>query len=295
MKSVQPYQAKTSCDYNNQVCVGGFEPTIRDLYRTNSPHGLSLTTAYLYGGLVDEEGGVYNYMRNIGTEALTVVYLYYTAPGKKCVIHPEIEKFYTGMGGALGWFTRSMVESDSEKIKSVGTAFLFSDIKLVDDQGKEVPVGEMGEAWVRSPSNMKEYFDQPELTAQTLKDGWVATGDLLRKDEDGFYYFMDRKKDMIKTGGENVFAQEVEGVILSHEAVQHCVVIGLPDLQWGELVTAVIKLREGFTANQEEIQEHCKAHISSYKKPRRVIFVDEFPVSDTGKVQKFKLREKYGG
>lgn len=199
----------------------------------------------------------------------------------------------TGMGGALGRFTRAMVEKDSEKIKSVGPAFTFSEIKLVDDNGREVPVGEMGEAVVRSPSNMIGYFDQPELTSQTLKDGWVSTGDFLRKDADGFYYFMDRKKDMIKTGGENVFAQEVEGVILSHEAVENCAVIGLPDPQWGELVTAVIKLRQGFSVTEEEIQDHCKTSLSGYKKPRRVIFVDEYPVSDAGKVQKFKLREKY--
>lgn len=199
----------------------------------------------------------------------------------------------TGMGGAVGWITRSMVESDSEKINSVGPAFLFSDIKLVDTEEQEVPVGEIGEAWVRSPSNMKAYFGQPEMTAKTIKDGWVATGDILKKDQDGYYYFMDRVKDMIKTGGENVFAQEVEKVIMSHPAVEICSVIGIPDVKWGERVTAVVKLRNGYAVTEEELQEHCKAHISSYKKPRQVIFVDEFPVSDTGKVQKFKLRELY--
>ncbi len=195
--------------------------------------------------------------------------------------------------GALGIFTRAMIEADSEKIKSVGPEHPFVDMLLVDDEGKEVPVGQMGEAIVRSPANMKGYFDQPELTAQTLKEGWVYTGDYLKKDEDGYFYFMDRKKDMIKTGGENVFAQEVEKVIMSHNSVEFCAVIAIPDEKFGEAVMAVIKLRKGFSATEEEIIEHCKQLLSSYKKPRRIAFVDNIPMNDAGKVQKFKLREFY--
>jgi acyl-CoA synthetase (AMP-forming)/AMP-acid ligase II len=199
----------------------------------------------------------------------------------------------TSSTGCLGWFTRDMVEQDLDRIRSVGREHPFAEIRLVDDEGRDVPLGEEGEAIIKSPTNMIEYFEQTELTAETIRDGWLYSGDMLKKDADGFFYFVGRKKDMIKSGGENVFAQEVESVILSHEAVENCAVIGIPDPQWGEIVMAVTKLRKGYSATEKEIQEHCKAYISSYKKPRKVVFVDEYPVSDAGKVQKFKLREKY--
>jgi acyl-CoA synthetase (AMP-forming)/AMP-acid ligase II len=199
-----------------------------------------------------------------------------------------------GGAGIYHWITRSMVESDSEKIKSCGMVFPFQEAKLVDDQGKEVPVGEVGELALRGVSTMKEYFDQPELTAQTIKDGWVHTGDLLKKDADEDYYFVDRKKDMIKTGGENVFAQEVEQVIMSHPAVELCAVIGVPDPIFQEAIMAVIKLSSGLTATAEEIVEHCKKTLPSYKKPRRIAFVDSFPIGQGMKIQKFKLKEQYG-
>ncbi len=197
------------------------------------------------------------------------------------------------LSGIALWINREMVEKDLKCIKSVGREHPFTQVRLVDDEGRDVPTGETGEAIFKSPSCMLEYFDQPDITAETIKDGWVHTGDLLKKDEDGFFYFMDRKKDMIKTGGENVFAQEVEKVILTHASVENCAVFGVPDPVWGEAVTAVVKLRSGFTATQEEIVEHCKESLSSYKKPRRVEFVDNIPISDAGKVQKFKLREQY--
>jgi acyl-CoA synthetase (AMP-forming)/AMP-acid ligase II len=199
----------------------------------------------------------------------------------------------TGNLGTLDWFSRSMIEQDLDIIKGVGREHSLVEIRLVDEQGQEVPIGETGEAIVKSAANMKEYFEQPELTARTIKNGWVYTGDLLRKDKDGYFYFMGRSKDMIKTGGENVFAQEVEKVILSHPAVENCAVIGLPDPKLGEAVTAVVKLRQGLTATEGEIMEHCKTTISSYKKPRRVVFVDVFPVTDAGKVQKFRLVKQY--
>jgi acyl-CoA synthetase (AMP-forming)/AMP-acid ligase II len=197
-------------------------------------------------------------------------------------------------GGTINYVTRAMVEQDSEKRLSVGREMAFIELRLVDDDGREVPVGEMGEAIVRGPMVMKEYYNQPELTAQAMKDGWLHTGDILKKDQDGFYYFMDRKKDMIKSGGENVFAQEVEGVIMSHPSVEICAVIGVPDPVWIEAVMAVIKLRPGFTATEEEIIAHCKQYLASYKKPRRVAFVDSFPLASGIKIQKFKLREQYG-
>ncbi len=196
-------------------------------------------------------------------------------------------------GGPVNIITREMVAQNSPKAAGVGTPLPFQEIRVVDDNGKDVPVGETGEAIIRGPNNMQGYFEQPELTAETIKNGWVHTGDLIKKDEDGFIYFVDRKKDMIKSGGENVFAVEVEQVIMGHPSVEICSVIGVPDPKFGEAVMAVIKLRPGMTATEEEITDHCKQNLSSYKKPRRFAFVDTFPVSDAGKIQKFKLREHY--
>ena len=146
---------------------------------------------------------------------------------------------------------------------------------------------------MRSPMNMECYFDQPELTAEAIKDGWVYSGDYVRKDPDGLIYYMDRKKDMIKTGGENVSTQDVERIILSHPAVENCAVIGLPDLKLDEAVTAIVKLRPGASVTEEELIELCKRDLASFKKPRKVFFVEEFPLDAVGKIQKFRLRQHY--
>ncbi len=197
------------------------------------------------------------------------------------------------IGGINNLITRSMVKNEPEKLKSIGTPIPCTNIRLVDDAGRDVPVGEVGEVIVRGPQTMIGYLDQPELTAQTIKEGWIHTGDLLRQDEAGFYYFADRKKDMIKSGGENVFATEVEGVLLSHPAVENCAVIGIPDPVFQEAVMAVVKCVESKAVTENDIIEHCKKFLSSYKKPRRVAFVNDFPIGPGGKIQKFKLREIY--
>lgn len=189
--------------------------------------------------------------------------------------------------------TRELVRTQPEKTKSIGKAMPLIELRIVDEEGKDVPVGEVGECIARGPSVMSGYYNQPELTAKALKDGWVSTGDMFRQDKEGYFYIMDRKKDMIKTGGENVFAQEVESVIRSHSAIQDCAVIGVPDPVLGEAVMAVVKLRTGCAITLEEIQELCKSQLSSYKKPRYVDFVDYFPIDSAGKIQKFRLREIY--
>jgi long-chain acyl-CoA synthetase len=200
----------------------------------------------------------------------------------------------SGPAGALHWITRSMVERDPEIIKSLGPEMPFMEVRVVDDQGEDLPPGEVGEAIFRGPMIMEEYFEQPELTAQTIRDGWIYSGDLIKKDAEGHIYFIDRKKDMIKSGAENVYAPEVERVILSHPAVENCAVIGVPDPKLQEAVMAVVKVREGFLVTEDDIIDHCKKDLASYKKPRRVAFVDGFPLDSVGKVQKFKLREQYG-
>lgn len=199
----------------------------------------------------------------------------------------------TGGLGTNYLISKEMLQDHPEKAKTVGKEMPFIELSIVDENGKEMEVGQVGECIARGPSMMLGYYNQPELTAGVMKDGWVYTGDMIKKDKDGYYYLMDRKKDMIKSGGENVFAQEVEGVIRTHPAVQDCAVIGVPDRKFGEAVMAVIKLKTGRNPTAEEIQSHCKTQLSSYKKPRYVEFVESFPVDQAGKIQKFKLREMY--
>ena len=139
---------------------------------------------------------------------------------------------------------------------------------------------------------MKEYYRNPELTAQVIKDGWLYTGDLGRFDEEGFIYLVDRKKDLVISGGENVYPVEVEEVIRRHQKVHDVAVIGTPDDRLGEIVTAVIQARSGEVLDEQEITRFCEANLPRYKRPRRIIFAD-VPRNPAGKIEKPRLRELY--
>ena len=177
---------------------------------------------------------------------------------------------------------------------SSGVALPNVEIRLVDDAGQEVPRGEVGEIAVRSRSLMKGYWKKPEASAEALRDGWLWTGDMARMDEEGFLYFVDRKNGMIKTGGESVYPKEVEDAILSHPAVLEVAVFGVPDAKWGETVKAVVALRQGATATERSLIEHCRRRIASYKKPTSIDFIEALPRNPSGKVIKSELRAKYG-
>ncbi|NQU14089.1 MAG: long-chain-fatty-acid--CoA ligase [Desulfobacteraceae bacterium] len=178
------------------------------------------------------------------------------------------------------------------KMASVGKPFANIEIRLVDDEGNDVASGEVGEILARGPSIMEGYYKEPEVSAGTLKDGWLHTGDLGRVDEEGFLYIVDRKKDMIITGGENIFPREIEEVLYAHPKILEAAVIGLPDPDWGERVHAVVALKEGETLTEQEVIDYCKRHIASFKKPKSVGFVEKLPRSPAGKVLKRILREK---
>ena len=154
----------------------------------------------------------------------------------------------------------------------------------------EVPQGEVGEICVRSPLAMDGYWKRPEETAATLRSGWLHTGDMARKDEEGYLYIVDRKKDMIISGGFNVFPSEVEQVLWSHPAVQDCAVIGVPDEKWGEAVKACVVLREGETADSAEIITWARTRIAGYKCPKSVDFIDALPRNPSGKILRRELR-----
>lgn len=181
---------------------------------------------------------------------------------------------------------------------SVGRPMPFVEMKIVDESWNELPDGEAGEAAIRSPATMRGYYGHPELTEKLMgPDGWMRTGDVMMRDEQGFYYMLSRKKDVIKSGGENVFCSDVASVVRRHPAVQECVITGVPDERLGEAVMAVVQLKPGTSLTLAELQEHCKQYLSSYKKPLALEIVESFDMDDAGKIRRDVVdrivREKY--
>ena len=182
---------------------------------------------------------------------------------------------------------------DSRKRASAGRPLGIAEVRVVDPAGTELPNGQVGEICVRGPTVMLGYWNKPELTAEAVRDGWLHSGDAGYQDEDGFIYVVDRIKDMIISGGENVYSCEVEKALLSHPAVAMCAVIGVPDERWGERVHAVIVRQPDSTVLDSEIIAHCKSLIAGYKCPRTVEFRNALPLSAAGKLLKHVLREPY--
>lgn len=186
------------------------------------------------------------------------------------------------------------LRSRPERLSSCGRPSPFFDVKIAADDGTEVPQGEMGELWVRGDAVSQEYWNQPEATVTAYVDGWFRMGDLAVRDEDGYITIVDRKNDMIISGGLNVYPREVEDVVSSHPAVNEVAVVGVPDDRWGEAVTACVSLREGAALTLEQLQQHCRdAGLASYKKPLFLEVVDEIPKTAVGKLFRRALREKY--
>jgi len=181
-----------------------------------------------------------------------------------------------------------------DKPESVGMEFPFVEMMLVDDDDKEVPIGQVGEGAYRGPTVMKEYYGKPEATEESMKGGWFHGGDLLRKDEGGFYYIVDRKKDMIVTGAENVYPVEVENAILANDKVMECAVIGVADEKWGEIVKAIVVLKPEETMGEDELKDFLSERLAGYKRPRVIEFLEALPRNAMGKVLKTELREKHG-
>lgn len=183
---------------------------------------------------------------------------------------------------------------DREILTSVGQASPRVGIRVVDDDGQDAPQGEVGEVLLTSPAVMKGYWNNSAATIDTLRDGWVHTGDVGRLDHEGFLYLVDRKKDMIISGGENIYSREVEEALLSHAAVSEAAVISVPDDKWGEAVKAIVVLREKQTIEANDLIEHCRTQIASYKKPQHIELVDAIEKLPSGKIDKVLLRKLYG-
>jgi long-chain acyl-CoA synthetase len=179
------------------------------------------------------------------------------------------------------------------RLASAGRETTSIRLRIVDEDDRDAPAGQPGEIVVRGDLVMKGYWNRPDATAETLRNGWLHTGDVGHADEDGYVYITDRKKDMIISGGSNIYPRELEEVICTHPDVYEVAVIGVPDEKWGEMVKAVVVPRPGATVTEAEIVEHVRKAVASYKKPQSVEFVPELPKNAYGKVLKRELRERY--
>lgn len=211
-------------------------------------------------------------------------------------VFPNAEIFYgwgqteSGLGTSCVLSSASVAGRDGFAC-SIGRPMPFVELKIVDDNWNELPVGQAGEAVIRSPACMKGYYKHPELTEALMgPEGWMRTGDIMFKDEAGYFYMLTRKKNIIKSGGENILCADVENVVKMHPSVLECVIVGVPDERLGEAVMAVVQLRSGQSLSLPELQRHCKQYLSSYKKPLYMEIVDSFDMDDAGKIRRSRLR-----
>ncbi len=183
---------------------------------------------------------------------------------------------------------------NERKVGAIGKAGFNWKTRIVNENGEDVSQGKIGELLVKGDGVMKQYYKNPEKTAETIKNGWLYTGDLVREDNEGFIYIVDRKKDVIVSGGENIYPVEIEEVLQSHPEIYDVGVIGLPDERLGEIIVAVIEAKPGENLTRKEVNEFCEQNLPRYKRPRHIIF-DKVPRNPTGKIEKPKMRQKYAG
>lgn len=198
-----------------------------------------------------------------------------------------------GQTEAAGSITILLPKDAFRKAACVGQPLPTVEVRLVNEKDEDVPLGRVGELIYNGYNRMKGYYQDPEGTQEALRGGWMHSGDLARMDEEGYYYIVDRKKDMIVTGGENVYSREAEEVILLHPKVAEVAVVGVPDPKWGEAVTAFVVPKAGVSLGAEEIIQYCKAQIAAYKSPKAVRFLNSLPKNAVGKILKRELKETY--
>ena len=206
----------------------------------------------------------------------------------------EIHQIY-GLTETCGPACVISPEEALAKAGSTGPGFLYTGVKVVDGSGQEVEVGDVGEVIVSGPHLMKEYWNRPDATAETIRDGWLYTGDLATVDSEGFVYIQDRKKDMIISGGENIYPAEIENILVSHEQIVEAAVIGQPSDKWGESPVAIVVKKLGASLSAQDIMAHCKGKLASFKQPKAIEFIEEIPRNPSGKILKRILREEFPG
>ncbi|TMD50754.1 MAG: fatty acid--CoA ligase [Chloroflexi bacterium] len=241
--------------------------------------------------LPESQGRDYSSLRNI---------LYGASPISQAVLQRSIDTFkckFTqvyGLTETTGAITFLQFEDhEGEKLLSCGRATFGADMRVVDPEGKEVPHGQIGEIVYRGPGVMQGYWNRPQDTADQIRDGWFYTGDAGTEDDAGFFYVKDRIKDMIISGGENIYPAELESVLAAHPALADVAVIGVPDDQWGETVKAIVVLKPGAALSGEELIEWARSRLGGYKRPKSVDFTDSIPRNPSGKILKRELRAPY--
>lgn len=202
-----------------------------------------------------------------------------------------LNEFYGGT--EVGVVTNLGAEDQRRKVRSVGRPIIGFRVKLLDENRNEAPTGEVGEIFINGPVLIREYYKNPDADKAARHGDWFSLGDVGRFDDEGYLYIVDRKKDMIITGGENVFPAEIERVLYLHPSVAMTAVVGIPDDQWGERILAAIVLREGHTADAEELTSHCRKHLAGFKVPRQFEFVEQLPMSSFGKILRREVRAPY--
>ncbi len=211
-------------------------------------------------------------------------------------VFPSAAIFDTyGMTESSGGITTLLPEDFSRKNACVGKEHLNLELRVVDKSGSHVPVDDVGEVIFRGNNLMKGYYKDASATETSIRDGWFYTGDLGRLDEEGFLYIVDRKKDMIITGGENVYPREVEEVLYTHPLIAEAAVIGVPDPRWGEAIKAIVALEAGAASSEREIIDFCRKKIGGFKCPKSVEFVNELPKNPAGKILKKELKKRFSG
>jgi acyl-CoA synthetase (AMP-forming)/AMP-acid ligase II len=203
----------------------------------------------------------------------------------------DLNEFYGAT--EVGIVTNLQGCDQRRKLRSVGRTIPGFHVKLVDDNGHEVKPGETGEIWIRGPILIREYFKNPEATASARHGDWFTLSDMGRFDEEGYLYIVDRKKDMIITGGENVYPAEVEAVLSQHSAVQMCAVVGIPDKKWGEIIYAAVVQRPGALVTPAELEIHCSRLMARFKVPKRIELVPTLPMSSFGKILRREVRKPF--
>ena len=210
-----------------------------------------------------------------------------------------------GLGNVIGWMGDGdkIIAIDShidtvgvgniDKVGAIGKAGFGWEVKIVDDKGNTVPQGTVGELAVKGPGVMTCYYNDPKATDEVLRDGWLYTGDMAQEDADGFIFLVDRKKDVIISGGENLYPVQIEDFLRSNDNIKDVAVIGLPDQRLGEIAAAIVELKPDHPCTEAEIMEFCN-QLPRYKRPHKIIFA-QVPRNPTGKIEKPRLREMYGG
>ena len=213
---------------------------------------------------------------------------------KLLVFFPNVKGVYDvyGCTEASPCITILNAKDSLRKDMSVGKALPFLQAHVVDENGRPLPPGEVGELLCKGPNVMQGYHRDPDGTESAIKNGWLHTGDMARVDAEGFFYIVDRSKDIVISGGENIYPREIESVLITHPAIADVAVIGVPDRKWGESVKAFVVLEQGTAVDEQEIIEFCKQYLAGYKKPKEVVFIPSLPKNPLGKVLKRVLRER---